>query len=129
MTTVVVTGAAGRVGRRVLALLAADPDVERVVALDATTVPVVDPKIERHRIDEGGDDTGALLRGADALVHLAHADGEGAAAARRGRGRRNGAAEPTARLLDDATAAGIRQVVALSSALVYGAWPNNPLPL
>ena len=51
MTTVVVTGAAGRVGRRVLALLAADAGVERVVAIDVATVPMVDAKVERHRLD------------------------------------------------------------------------------
>lgn len=134
MTTVVVTGAAGRVGRRVLALLAADPTVDRVVAVDAATVPVVDPKIERHRLDVQADDVTALLRGADALVHLAYADGDGDGRRMRGggRGRRRGrraTGDATALLLDAAAAAGVRHVVALSSALVYGAWPNNPLPL
>src|SRR5436305_13894641 len=112
MTTVVVTGAAGRVGRRVLALLAADPAVDRVVAVDATTVPVVDAKIERHRLDIEADDATALLRGADALVHLAHADGDGdgrrmrgdGRGRRRGRGRR-GTADATALLLDAAAPA------------------------
>jgi len=122
----VVTGAAGRVGRRVLALLAEAPDVDRVVALDVATVPVVDPKIERHRVDVRVDGAGPLLLGADVLLHLAFADGDGDGA----RGRRAVAAgDATALLLDAASAAGIRHVVALSSALVYGAWPNNPLPL
>ena len=31
--------------------------------------------------------------------------------------------------LDDASAHGVENVVLLSSALVYGAWPNNPVPL
>jgi nucleoside-diphosphate-sugar epimerase len=125
VTTVVVTGAAGRVGRRVLALLAEAPDVNRVVALDGATVPVVDPKIERHRVDVRRADAGLLLQGADALIHLAFADGDG----ERARGRRGVAGDATALLLAAATAAGIQHVVALSSALVYGAWPNNPLPL
>jgi nucleoside-diphosphate-sugar epimerase len=125
VTTVVVTGAAGRVGRRLLALLAEAPDVERVVAIDAATVPVVHPKIERHRLDVRVDDTGPCLRGADTLVHLADADGEGSGR----RARRRAPVDVTALLLDAAATAGVSHVVALSSALVYGAWPNNPLPL
>jgi nucleoside-diphosphate-sugar epimerase len=37
--------------------------------------------------------------------------------------------EGTRRLLAAATEAGVRHVVALSSATVYGAWPNNPVPI
>src|SRR4051812_22198788 len=129
VSTVVVTGAAGRVGRRVLALLADAPDVERVVALDSVTVPVVDPKIERHRVDVRVDDTTALLQGADAVVHLAHADGDGDGDGDGGRGRGRRGGDATATLLAAASSAGVRHVVAMSSALVYGAWPNNPLPL
>jgi nucleoside-diphosphate-sugar epimerase len=122
MTTILLTGAAGRVGRRVLALLAAAPEVDRVVAIDIVTVPLTHPKVERHRLDVRVDDTGPLLGGADAVVHLAFADDDG--------GRRRGRdGDGTEALLAAASAAGVRQVVALSSALVYGAWPNNPLPL
>ncbi len=121
MTTIVVTGAAGRVGRRVLALLAAAPDVERVVAIDMTTVPMVDAKVERHRLDVRLDDTAALLEGTDVVVHLAFADDDGT--------RRGPPGDGTEALLAAASAAGVRHIVALSSALVYGAWPNNPLPL
>ena len=67
--------------------------MDRVVALDVATVPVVDPKIERHRVDVRVDDAGPLLAGADALVHLAFADGDGdrRGAAGRRRRRRHGA--------------------------------------
>ena len=98
--------------------------VDRVVALDVATVPVVDPKVERHRIDVRRERRRSAAAGADALVHLAFADGDGNA---RGGPRRP--ATPPTLLLAAATAAGVRHVVALSSALVYGAWPNNPLPL
>jgi nucleoside-diphosphate-sugar epimerase len=49
---------------------------------------------------------------------------------RRGRGRnRRSPGDATALLLAAAATAGVQHVVAMSSALVYGAWPNNPLPL
>ncbi len=121
MTTILVTGAAGRVGRRMLALLAEAPDVDRVVAVDSVTVPVVDPKIEAHRHDVAVDVPASLVVGVDVVVHLAFGDDEG--------GRRDGARDGTANVLAAASRAGIGHVVMLSSALVYGAWPNNPLPL
>src|ERR1700737_3298795 len=104
MTTILVTGAAGRVGRRVLALLAAAPDVDRVVAVDVVTVPLLHAKIERHRLDVRVDDPAPRVEGADAVVHLAFADGDG--------GRRRGPdGDGTEALLAAATAAGVRQVV------------------
>ena len=35
----------------------------------------------------------------------------------------------TRRVLDAAAAVGVRKVIRVSSAAVYGAWPNNPVPL
>ena len=35
----------------------------------------------------------------------------------------------TPEILEQATRAGVRYVLVLSSAMVYGAWPNNPIPL
>ncbi len=37
--------------------------------------------------------------------------------------------EGTRRVLDAAASVGARRIVRISSATVYGAWPNNPLPL
>ena len=38
-------------------------------------------------------------------------------------------AEVTHRLLEAAGSAGVRRLVLMSSAMVYGAWPDNPVPL
>jgi len=37
--------------------------------------------------------------------------------------------EGTRRVLDAAAAVGVRKVIRVSTAAVYGAWPNNPVPL
>ncbi len=128
MRRVVVTGAGGALGRRVVRLLADAPDVERVLALDVIDGDAPLPAgIERRRVDLAVDDLKALLHEADTLVHLASvfgpaldddprvADGTEVAIARR--------------VLDAAADVAVPDVVLLSSAVVYGAWPNNPVPL
>lgn len=122
---VVVTGASGGVGKRVLRLLSADPAVAEVVALDIVPAAVDLPKVVHHQASVAVADLEPFLAGADTVVHLAFAvDTE--------RRRRHSAAtnvEGTRRLLAAMSATGVRHIVAMSSALVYGAWPNNPVPL
>lgn len=69
---IVVTGATGNVGSAVVDALAADPSVSEVVGL-ARRLPEHDsrPKTSYAQADVGQDDLGPILRGADALVHLA----------------------------------------------------------
>jgi nucleoside-diphosphate-sugar epimerase len=124
---VVVTGAAGAIGRRVVALLAQAPDVASVVALDRRPVAESQPKVQHRTLPASGEldrpDTVADLTGAATLVHLPFA----ASSIR----RRPGALQTdvTRQLLSAATAAGVQHLVVLSSATVYGAWPNNPVPI
>ena len=125
MKTVAVTGAAGGLGRRVLPLVLADPSVGRVVALDRSPIPTNGDRVEAHRLDLARSDLAPLLEGVDEIVHLAFVLGEG----RRADAAARVNLEGTRRLLAAASAAGVRHVVALSSATVYGAWPNNPIPL
>ena len=127
---VAVTGAGSGAGAAVLARLAESPRLARVVGVDTAVAAgpvraaggaelswyesdVVDPRI-----------TGAFA-GATAVVHLAvdltpDAD-------RAGQRRRNTRAAQT--VLTAAFAAGVRRVVVVSSALAYGAYPDNPVPL
>lgn len=95
MVSIVVTGADGRTGQRLMAVLRGHPDVEAVVAADVTTSAV-----ELKRVFEGNQ----------AVVHLARATAIGS-------------------VLEAAAAAPVRTLVYRSSASVYGAWPNNPVPL
>ncbi|MFM9037606.1 MAG: NAD-dependent epimerase/dehydratase family protein [Actinomycetota bacterium] len=100
--SVVVTGALWPLGRRV---------VERLSSSDRYSVTAM--KRGENNID------GAV----DILVHLAPGDHDALAA----RGR--SAAVGTPELLAVASEHGVKHVVLLSSAMVYGAWPNNPVPI
>ncbi|MET0903123.1 MAG: NAD-dependent epimerase/dehydratase family protein [Acidimicrobiales bacterium] len=121
---VVITGAASVLGRRVTQLAAADPEVGRVVALDQRALGTSTPGVEAHTVDLAAVDLKPLLEGASVVVHLAqstgpeelddHAQGDGALARR---------------VLDAASAVGTQHVVLLSSAIAYGAWANNPVPI
>jgi nucleoside-diphosphate-sugar epimerase len=125
MTVVAVTGAAGRLGRRVLPLVASDPEVSKVVAIDLLAVARRPPKVEPHQADLTTADLDTLLHGVDVVIHLAFASqtelDEVAARAVNVGG--------TSRLFDAAGRAGVKHAVVLSSATVYGAWPNNAVPL
>ena len=114
VTSVVLTGAASALGRRVRARLEADPDVDRVVDLDLT-----------DGLEHPAAELKVALEGAAALVHLGRTDG----AELDGTGNGGVDVEGTRHLFDAAGAVGVDHVVVLSSATVYGAWPNNPVPL
>jgi nucleoside-diphosphate-sugar epimerase len=100
MTRVMVSGADGNLGARVLTRLAAIDDIE-LVAVDTPDTPGTP--------------------GADVVVHLGA--GEHDTRAR----RRESVTEGAAAML--AAADGARHIVLVSSAMVYGALPNNPIPL
>ena len=78
MSIVVVTGAAGSVGRRVCRLLAADDTITQVIGIDIKG-PKSNPdnpkslqaKVVGHRGDLRRDDLKPLLEDADTIVHLA----------------------------------------------------------
>ena len=121
MTTVLVTGAAGNLGRRVTANLAARDSVEWVLAVDRVAVPATAPKVEAHTIDlslpTAPDQLAALAKQATAILHLAwEPEGKNNLAVLR-------------HVLDATEAIEPSQLVHLSSATVYGAWPDNPVPL
>jgi nucleoside-diphosphate-sugar epimerase len=126
---VVVTGAAGALGRRVCTLAAADPDVTRVIAIDRHPVRLVPTSVQTVLADLGSADLKPLLEGADVLVHLAQGDGPARGADPRATDPSSGDARMAHQVLDAASSVGIGHAVLLSSATAYGAWANNPLPL
>jgi nucleoside-diphosphate-sugar epimerase len=124
VSVVLVSGAAGVVGRRLLVVLAESPDVDLVVALDRRAIPLDHPKVATHTVHLAKGEGLPALDAADVLVHLAFGSDDMG-----GRTARHANVAATRRLLQLATDAGVRHVVLLSSAMVYGAWPNNPVPI
>jgi nucleoside-diphosphate-sugar epimerase len=136
VAAVVVTGAAGTLGSRVVARLLDHPQVERVVGLDVVPVEGGDPRLDARVMDLSAPslpDDPELVRafdGAQGVLHLAWTvpdgrgagpDGEARAAADNQRALR--------RVLAAAAKAAVPAVVHVSSATVYGAWPDNQIPL
>ncbi len=133
---VAVTGAAGRIGRVLLPELLHTPEVERIIALDrepadfpgAATLPA-------DRYDLRQKDLAQLtpedLAGTDTLVHLAF-QLMGGHGGRRRHDRdwvRRQNVELSRAVFATAARAGVRQILFLSSAAVYGPWPDSPVPL
>jgi UDP-glucose 4-epimerase len=125
MTTVAVTGASGLMGQRLLPELAAEPTVTRFVGLDVREPERRVRGLEFHRADIARSELKPLLEGVDVLVHLASVVDPIPDEALMARVNIEG----TRRVLDAAAAVGVTKVVRVSSATVYGAWANNPLPL
>jgi len=122
--TVAVTGAAGFIGSRLVPALAA-AGVPRIVGLDMHEPTRSVAGYEHILVDVAGRDLEGHLRGADTLVHLAAVTDPIADDALMARVNIEG----TRRVLDAAAAVGVRRIVRVSTAAVYGAWPTNPLPL
>lgn len=137
MATVVVTGVGGSLGQRVARLLVEREDVDRVVGVDLVAPAWSHTKLDTRvadladpppaRIDGSGDELVEVFKEADGIIHLAWtAPGEDIAldADTSGANRR-----ATSRVLAVTADAGIEKVVFVSSATVYGAWPDNKVPL
>ncbi len=123
--TVVITGVSGFLGQAVLRRLAGSPAVGRLVGLDMREPGFRPRGLEFHLVDVAGSDLRPLFDGADVLVHLAGVHDAIPDEDLMARVNVGG----TRRVLEAAASAGVSKVVLVSSAAVYGAWPNNPIPL
>jgi nucleoside-diphosphate-sugar epimerase len=126
MSGLVITGAQGRLGQRVMQAIVNTPNPELcVIAIDRVPAdPSValgadvlsDPRIRTYVADLGAVDLGPLMQDCDVLVHLAS-------------GGSSSDETLSALVFLAASHAGIKHLVVLSSAVVYGAYPDNPVPL
>ena len=125
MTRVVVTGAHGSVGRLVVARLAQQRPAVSVVAIDKDAPAAPYPSVTTKQVDLADADLVALFSGADSVVHLASTVTAGTL---------NPAeveleAALLHRVLDALDSAAVPHLVVMSSAMVYGAWRDNPVPI
>lgn len=126
MTTVAITGATGRIGVRVLDLVRALPSVDRVLAIDLRQPTSMPEGVEFRPADVTDPAAvGAALEGAQVVVHLANRLDPGGDIERMRRVNVDG----TRHVFDAAADAGARTVVLMSAAAVYGAHPDNDVPL
>lgn len=136
--TVAVTGAASSLGDHIVRALAADPALAGVVAIDKTATPARRTKAKTAGVtalatasvawrtaDVCHPSFARALDGVDVVVHAAVAQDPEAPAAH----RRAGNLEGIKNVLAAAKVAGVRRVVVISSAMVYGALPDNPVLL
>jgi nucleoside-diphosphate-sugar epimerase len=122
---IAVTGAAGLVGRHLIPALAEHPAVERVVGLDVREPERRPKSVTFHRVDIAGTPLRPLLEGVDVLVHLAGVVDPVPDEKLMARVNVDG----TRHVLEEAAAVGVRRIVRVSNAAVYGAWPDNPVPM
>jgi nucleoside-diphosphate-sugar epimerase len=120
---VAVTGAAHGIGELLVRQLASSAAVKKVIAIDTIRGDV--PDATWRLVDVRDPALVEKLSGVDVLVHLAvdssvdHDDAD----------LRNAHARGTATVLTAAPAAGVTHVVLVTSAMVYGALADNPVPL
>ena len=125
MTTVAVTGASGYVATRLIEVLVADPKIDRVLGFDVRPPGVFSPKFVFDQVDVRAPALEARLDGVDTLFHLAfvmdpiHDEVE----------MRDINVNGSQNVLRAAGKAGVPKVIYTSSAVVYGAHPDNPVPL
>ena len=120
---VAVTGAAHDIGELLVRRLAASEAVKKVVAID--TLRGDAPNATWRLADVRDPVVADRLSGVDVVVHLAV--DIGSADERPDRHSTN--VRGTATVLTAAAAAGVRHVVLVTSAMVYGAQSDNPVPM
>ena len=121
--TVALVGALHPAARELALALEDAPDVERVLGLTRHEPPLLGPKFEFVQARPGDPAFAEALAGVDTLVLFPLID----AADRNEEGRRARVIEATRRALE--AAAGAATVVLWSSGVVYGAHPDNPVPI
>lgn len=125
-TTIAVTGASSAVGAQLVRHLAEQDDVRKVVAIDVDKrADQTDKRVTWRIADVRDPALRTRLNGVDTIVHLATDRSiETPPTQRRALNVRG-----TDTVLAAAVAAGVRRVVMMTSAMVYGAEPDNAVPI
>ncbi len=112
------------------AVVAVDREAGDDRTADRTAYRVADPAAVRwHLADISTPSVADALSGADVVVHLATPDDLEATLSVDPHRRRTDAVRSAQAVLTAAAAVGARQVVVVTSAMVFGARPDSPVPL
>ncbi len=95
--------------------------VDEIVTIDRRKPAIVHSSVTHHQLDLTRDELGPALDGCDSVVHLAEDPAR--------RTDLSAAVATLDRVLDGASEVGCGHLVLLSSALVYGAHADNPVPM
>ncbi|MGA7799790.1 MAG: NAD-dependent epimerase/dehydratase family protein [Gammaproteobacteria bacterium] len=125
---VLVTGSAGHLAAALLPRLCEHPAVETVTGLDLRPHRFSHPCFRGRSGDVRSAEAAAAVRGHDTVIHMAFVVMRGDL----GRGRHNRDlirainVNGSRNMFEAAVRTGVQRIVHLSSAAVYGAWPDNP---
>ncbi len=126
MSAVAITGVGGPLGRRLVARLAGDAQIERIVGIDRR--PPTGVTAVRFSFivgDPATADLARLLEGMDAVIHL----GAMLEPVRDDAEARTHQVDAVRRVCEAAAAAGVPRLILTSSVLAYGPHPDNDVPL
>ena len=123
--TVAITGASGYIGSRLIEKLDRDERVGRILGFDLKPPVVRSDKLLFDSVDIRSDALRSRLGGVDVIVHLAYVmdpikdESE----------MRDINVHGSQKVFEAAAEAGVRKIVYPSSAVAYGAHPDNEVPL
>lgn len=126
MVAVAITGVGGLIGRRLVAELDGDPQVDRILGLDiALPEGLTASNLELREADVRDPDLAAKLAGIDVVVHAAFQLDPLKDEAT----MRDVNVAGTQNVCRAALSAGVGKVIYISSGVAYGAHPDNDVPL
>ncbi len=112
-----ITGSASHLAQALLPKLCAHAGIASVIGIDLQAARFAHPKFAHHIVDIRGDAVSTLMRGCDALVHLAFVVLRGKMDART---MHDINVQGSRQIFASARAAGMQKLLHLSSAAVYG---------
>lgn len=122
---IAVTGASGYIAGRLVQLLCAEDWVERVLGFDVVDTDFAHPKFVFDHVDVRNPTLESRLEGTDVVVHLAFIMEPIKDESQMRDVNVNGSQN----VFRSAARAGVERIVYTSSATVYGAHPDNEIPL
>ena len=123
--SVAVTGASGLIAARLVEKLTGDPNIERVLGFDVRPPAFSHPKFVFDELDVRDPAMETRLGGVDVLIHLAFVMDP----IKDETAMRDVNVNGSQTVFKAAGRAGVPKVIYTSSAIVYGAHPDNKIPL